>query len=59
MVCPLCGSNNTKEQEYNEAETEEVPGIFIKQLLVLCHDCGWGWNCAGTKDNRKKDKTAI
>jgi len=57
MVCPKCASTHTTEQEYDEAEAEEVSGVYIKALVILCHDCGWGWNCTGTQDRRtKKEK---
>lgn len=54
MPCPACGSKKTKEQKYQETETEEIPGVFIKQLIILCHDCKWGFNCMATLDTRPK-----
>jgi len=57
MVCPDCGSKNTQEQKYDEAEAEEVEGVFVKAIVILCHDCGWGFNITGTLDRRpKKEK---
>lgn len=54
MTCPDCGSNNTVEQKYKEAETEEIEGVYVKVLVILCKDCGWGFNITGTIDRRSK-----
>lgn len=57
MPCPGCGSKNTQEQVWNETETEEIPNVFIKPMVILCRDCKRGFSCVETIDKRKKDST--
>ncbi|NIT99599.1 MAG: hypothetical protein GWN01_01235 [Nitrosopumilaceae archaeon] len=54
-ACPQCGSNDVVAQKWKEAELEELPGVYVKQIMLLCKKCLWGWNCAGTLDTRKKE----
>lgn len=54
MPCPNCGSDNIKEQKYDPAELEEVSGVLIMYLVILCEKCKWGFNCTGTLDKRVK-----
>lgn len=59
MACPNCDSTNVKVQKYEPAETEEVPGIWLMAVVLLCHDCNWGFNCTGTMDKRPKKSKAT
>lgn len=57
MACPKCDSKNVITQKWDSAEIEEVPGILYTQVAILCKDCGWGFNCAGTLDKRPKNES--
>jgi len=55
--CLNCDSENVEVQKYDPAESEEISGIWILAVVLLCNDCGWGFNCTGTKDHRVKKIT--
>ncbi len=43
--CPNCGQNRVT---VDEKEWDEEPIHFLS-LVIACQNCGYGWNCIGTK----------
>ena len=43
--CPNCGQNRV---QIEEKEWDEDVIHFIN-LIISCQNCGYGWNCVGTK----------
>jgi len=50
--CPKCGTDRVKseEKEWSEdgGEYSKDKILFIS-VQIACNDCGYGWNCVGTK----------
>lgn len=60
MACPNPSCNNKDvmtEVIWKTSELEELPGVFVMGLAILCPKCGWGFNCSGTFDKRQKKPT--
>jgi len=52
MSCPHCGKKtNRVEKEFFEKGKydEALPEIEVMNIILACSECGYGWNCIGTK----------
>lgn len=50
--CPDCGKSNEKAKELKWEKgkyDEALPDIEVKNIVLLCDNCGFGYNCMGTK----------
>lgn len=54
LTCLKCGGNKINENPmiYPEQDIEGQDTV-IQQVLFLC-ECGWGWNCVGSKSTKDK-----
>lgn len=50
--CPNCGTqvDNGEEQVWDKGMYDEgLPDVEVKNVILLCTNCKYGWNCVGTK----------
>jgi len=50
--CPNCGTSSEKPEEmtWKKGEYDQaLPDIEVKNIILLCLNCKYGWNCVGTK----------
>ncbi len=50
MTCPNCDSINVQKEIGKPYKMEEFPELDIIDVVLLCKDCGYGFNCRGTKE---------
>ncbi len=52
MNCPNCGSTTERsnQQHFKGGEYDEsLPEVEVLNIILACENCGYGWNCMGTK----------
>jgi len=54
MSCPNCDSTNIHRKIGKKYKMEEYPELDIIDVVILCNDCGFGFNCRGTKEKNNK-----
>ncbi len=50
--CPKCGQNRgrSEDKEWSEDGGEWSPDkVNFLSVQIACNNCGYGWNCVGTK----------
>lgn len=50
--CPKCGQNRgrSEEKEWKENGGEfSLDEVHFISVQIACNNCGYGWNCVGTK----------
>lgn len=50
MTCPNCDSKNVQKEIGKPYKMEEFPELDLIDVVLLCKDCGYGFNCRGTKE---------